>query len=118
MLPRRKPKAPKRSTRWRSQKHCNWLRGFECAFNFGAWCDGATEVAHVRIGSGAGVGQKPHDFRAVPLCKKCHAEQHHIGEKTFWSEYKDRSGQTVEQLIDELCKASPCAAEIRKAREE
>jgi hypothetical protein len=26
--------------------------------------------------------------------------------------------QTVEQLIDELCKASPCAMEIRKARED
>lgn len=118
MLPPRKPKKAKRSSRWRSQKHCNWLRGFSCA-NQNAMheCDGATEVAHVRLGSGAGMGQKPHDWQAVPLCKKCHAWQHSIGERSFWGLFKEANNTSLERLIDALCKASPCAREIREVRD-
>ena len=44
-----------------------------------------SEAAHVRTGTDAGVGIKPADRYAVPLCVSCHAKQHRVGELTFWS---------------------------------
>ena len=44
-----------------------------------------SEAAHVRSGTDGGVGVKPGDRYAVPLCVSCHAKQHRIGELTFWS---------------------------------
>ena len=44
-----------------------------------------SEAAHVRTGTDGGVGVKPRDRYAVPLCAACHAKQHRIGELTFWS---------------------------------
>lgn len=72
------------------------------------------EAAHVRLGSGAGIGQKPDDFRAAPLCKFHHSAQHAQGEMTFWTTYYAASGQTVDELLDELCRASPKAREIHE----
>ena len=107
MLPRRIPKQPKRASRWKSIAHRDWIRGFTCCV-----CGSATgmEVAHVRLGSGAGMGQNPDDWRTVPLCKACHDRQHTTGEETFWK------GRDIEALIDEFCKASPRAVQIREAR--
>ena len=68
------------------------------------------EVAHVRLGSGAGIGQKPDDWRTVSLCRNCHVTQHMDGEKSFWR------GRNVEALIDAFCKASPKAREIAEVR--
>jgi hypothetical protein len=86
------------------------------------------EAAHVRINSGAGMGQKPDDWRVVPLCKGpnsnaegllgCHNVQHIIGERTFWKQYEEKHGQTVEQLIAEFISASPKKAEIRAVQRE
>lgn len=76
------------------------------------------EAAHVRMGSGAGMSQKPDDFRAVGLCKHHHTTQHATSEPDFWRTYERASGQTVEALIDALCAASPKAAEIRRVRQE
>lgn len=118
MLPRRIPKEAKRASRWKSQAHCNHVRGFACS-NCGSTA--GIEVAHVRIGSGAGVGQKPDDWRTVSLCggvKGCHALQHQIGEVSFWSAYNLRHGQTVEQLIAEFIKASPKRREIEETMRE
>lgn len=42
------------------------------------------EAAHVRVGGDGGVGLKPSDYRAVPLCHRHHAQQHRDGERTFW----------------------------------
>jgi len=44
-----------------------------------------SEPAHVRTGTDGGVGVKPGDRYAVPLCAACHAKQHRVGELTFWS---------------------------------
>ncbi|MCW1431364.1 DUF1364 domain-containing protein [Novosphingobium sp. JCM 18896] len=115
-LPNRLPKKAKRDTRWRSQAHLGFVRSFHCAV---PGCQGMPiEAAHVRLGSGAGMGQKPDDFRAAPLCKFHHSSQHSQGEETFWSAYKAASGQSVDQLLDELCKASPKAAEIKRVKAE
>jgi len=112
MLPARIPKKPKRATRWRSQAHCSFVRSFACSV---CGSTAAIEVAHVRIGSGAGLGQKPDDWRTVSLCGTptgCHARQHRIGEQTFWR------GRNVEDLISEFIKASPRRREIEQAMKE
>lgn len=108
-LPPRLAKKPKRSTRWRSQAHCNFVRSHACSVCLST---AAIEVAHVRIGSGAGMGQKPDDWRTVSLCKGCHQLQHEKGEQTFWRAFR----LDVEALIDAFCKASPKAREIREVR--
>ena len=120
MLPARAPKKLKRATRWKSQAHCTFVRKeFGCAL-----CGEtaiAREAAHVRMNSGAGAGQKPDDWRVVPLCggmAGCHATQHRIGEPRFWEIYEKNHGQTVEQLIESLIKASPRRAEIEAIRRE
>lgn len=125
MLPSRKPKAAKREGRWKSQAHRDWVRGFACAF---CGSKANIEVAHVRIGSGAGMGQKPDDWRTVPLCAGpgndidgnmgCHNRQHMLGERTFWQDYESCHGQTVEDLIADLSKASPKAREIEATKRE
>lgn len=113
-LPPRLAKKAKRSTRWRSQAHLSFVRSHHCAV---PGCMGMPiEAAHVRLGSGAGMGEKPSDFFATPLCKHHHTQQHTIGERTFWDNYHLASGQTVAELIDAFCKGSPKAREIREAR--
>lgn len=124
MLPLRKPSKQKRDSRWRSPAHRAFVRDrFACAY-----CGSTTNTvfAHYRLGSGAGMGQKPDDWRGTPLCDGptanadgmlgCHNRQHIIGEETFWADYAEVHGQTVMQLIDSLCAASPKAADIRRVR--
>lgn len=112
-LPPRIPKKPKRESRWRSQRHCTFVRDHACC-NCGGMA--GIEVAHVRIGSGAGMGQKPDDWRTVSLCRDCHQMQHSLGEPSFWRAYAKEHGCTVDELIDAYCKASPVAREIKEAR--
>lgn len=130
-LPLRNPAKAKpaakanRTDRWRSQAHCTWIRGFACC-NCGSTTN--VVVAHVRLGSNAGMGTKPDDWRTVPLCdgpfsnadgeRGCHDRQHSLGERTFWTDYANAKGQTVERLIDELSSASPRAGEIRMKQQE
>ena len=118
MLPARISKPPKRATRWRSLAHTSFVRCFACAM-----CGSTTniEAAHVRMGSGAGMGQKPDDWRVAPLCGGqggCHALQHAMGEAGFWQRYHGRHGQTVEQLLAELTQASPKRSEIQRIQRE
>jgi hypothetical protein len=73
------------------------------------------EAAHVRNGSGAGIGTKPDDFRAVSLCggvEGCHAKQHRVGEATFWA------GRDVEAIIRAFIQASPRRHEIEQVVKE
>jgi len=66
----------------RRQQHLAFVRQLPCVA-----CGKAapSEAAHVRTGSDGGVGVKPGDCYAIPLCTACHARQHRIGELTFWS---------------------------------
>jgi 5-methylcytosine-specific restriction endonuclease McrA len=111
MLPKRIPKTPKRESRWRSLAHCNFVRSHACSV-----CGAMSpiEVAHVRIGSGAGMAQKPDDWNTVSLCKPCHQSQHHVGERTFWK----AAGIDPTALAEAFAKASPKAAEIRAKKVE
>src|ERR1700745_2913859 len=66
----------------RRVQHLAFLRRLPCVA-----CGKAapSEAAHVRTGTDSGVGIKPGDRYAVPLCFPCHARQHTIGELSFWS---------------------------------
>ena len=114
MLPPRQAKRTKTDARWRSQAHLKFVRSFQCAI---PGCIGMpVEAAHVRILGGGGMGFKPADHDVAPLCRDHHAQQHSIGERTFWETYAKASGQTVEQLIDALCQKSPKRREIAEVR--
>lgn len=110
MLPKRIPKESKRASRWRSPAHCNFVRSFECSWN--GCQQRPIEAAHVRIGSGAGLGTKPDDWRVVSLCQFHHAQQHRVGERTFWKDFD------IEALIEEFISASPKRQEIERIRKE
>jgi hypothetical protein len=113
VLPARIPKKPKRASRWRSQAHCNFVRSHGCCV---AGCAGRPiEVAHVRRGHVGGAGQKPDDWNTVSLCQHHHAEQHRIGEYTFWLKVAWRD---PEELIAEFIKASPKRREIEQVMRE
>jgi hypothetical protein len=112
VLPRRIPKAPKRASRWRSIAHCNFVRSHFCCV---PGCPGMPiEVAHVRRGSGAGVGQKPDDWNTLSLCRDHHAQQHRIGEQSFEQAHKI----DMRRMADEFSARSPKAADIRAVRRE
>jgi hypothetical protein len=111
MLPRRIPKPAKRASRWRSQAHCSFVRSHACSV---CPSTAAIEVAHVRNGSGAGMGQRPDDWHTVSLCKVCHMLQHKHGERTFWEAAKI----DPIALAAEFAAASPKAADIRRAKAE
>lgn len=111
MLPKRIPKQPKRQSRWKSQAHCNFVRSHACSV-----CGSMTaiEVAHVRIGTGAGMAQKPDDWFTVSLCKPCHTSQHYVGERTFWAS----ANIDPLELANAFAKASPKAGEIAAIKRE
>ena len=77
-IARAKPKPNSR----RQVQHLAFIRQLPCVA-----CGKAapSEAAHVRTGTESGVGMKPGDRYAVPLCTACHAKQHRIGELSFWS---------------------------------
>lgn len=109
MLPRRIPKATKRASRWRSQAHAAFVRSHACSV---CGSIAGVEFAHVRLGSGAGMSQKPDDWNAVSLCRDCHARQHKVGEATFWR------GRDVAALISEFIAASPRRVQILQEKRE
>lgn len=114
MIPPRQTKREKKDARWRSQAHLRFVRSFTCAI---PGCVGMPiEAAHVRILGGGGMGFKPADHDTAPLCSAHHAQQHNTGERSFWAAYEKAAGQSVDQLIEALCKDSPRAMEIRKVR--
>lgn len=116
-FPRKIPKPTKRSSRFKSRAHLAHVRSHECA-NCGD--KARIDAAHVRIGSGAGIGQKPDDWRCVPLCGRdgalpgCHDLQHLKGERTFWAEYAKAKGHTVEDLIGHMIGTSPRRSQIEQ----
>lgn len=89
MIPHRRKK-PRRVDRERCPAHLQWVRGFECCGRDGPTpCDGAIEAHHVRLGSYAGLGIKPADDRAIPLCHSHHMLLDSPGwsEARFYREY-------------------------------
>lgn len=114
MLPKRR-KRPKMGLREsaviRCPSHLRWVRGHECAIagkqqTRGEWrldhwheCEGRMEAHHVREGDhGHGMGQKPDDSTAVPLCASAHKRGHDMGWQTFEKEWRVNLSDIAEQL--------------------
>lgn len=113
MLPPRIKKEPKRTARWKSTSHCNFVRSHQCCV---PGCDRRPiEVAHLRNGTDAGMGRKASDFFAISLCSYHHrADQHINGEDTFAKVH----GIDLHALARAFAEASPKAAEIRAHKRE
>jgi hypothetical protein len=65
----------------RDKKHLKFLSKLPCVV---CGKEGRTQAAHIRSGSQAGMGRKPSDSRAIPLCVECHTDQHKHNEKAWW----------------------------------
>ena len=81
-IPRAVPRGKRKPNLRRRVHHLAFVRQLPCVA-----CGKAapSDAADVRIGTNGGVGRKPGDRYAVPLCTTCHAKQHRVGELTFWS---------------------------------
>jgi hypothetical protein len=90
MIPKTKP--------IRDPGYLAWLRTLPCALCGHTPCD----AAHQRL-LGGGVGSKPGDDLAIPLCWKCHDSEHRRGVLTTWNEYlPDGIEWTREDLREHL----------------
>lgn len=90
MIRRRKPQkmGARQAPQIRCPAHLKWIRGFVCAVADKHDCEGKIEAAHVRTGTDGGMGVKPSDCHAIPLCASAHREQHNIGEAAFERKYQ------------------------------
>lgn len=85
----------------RSPAHRNFVRSHGCCV---PGCQvKPIEVAHVRTGTGGGMGVKPSDRWCISLCRDHHGEQHRVGEGPF------EKGHSIDMkaLAVEFVKRSP-----------
>lgn len=87
-----------------------WLRTKNCCI--GGTCAGRIEAAHVRTGTDGGMGSKPSDRYAIPMCASHHAEQHMAGEATF----SERHNVNMKSMADHFWRAWPGRIAWEKAR--
>ena len=77
-----------RLTRAKNEAHLAFIRGLPCCS-----CRNniETEAAHIRAGNReygkrpTGKSEKPDDLWVLPLCGRCHREQHGASEVDYWS---------------------------------
>ncbi|WP_448193001.1 DUF968 domain-containing protein [Azospirillum sp. sgz301742] len=92
--------------------HLAFVRGHACCVT-GPECDGPIEAAHVRRGSGVGMGRKPDDNRAISLCRWHHQQQHAVGEAQF----ERLHGIDLEALAQAFARRSPSWQRFIMARQ-
>lgn len=105
---------PAKSARERDEKHLAAVRRCPCV---ACDVDPAGVAAHVRMSApgkpNAGIGSKPDDRDALPLCPTCHTDgkeaQHKIGEADFWN----RLGLNPIAICWKLYEVSPDVAKMR-----
>lgn len=77
-----------RKPRQKDNNHLNFIRGLPCAVCLD---NTSTEAAHIRFAEpklgkrATGMGEKPDDAFAVPLCGRDHREQHSGNERAWWN---------------------------------
>lgn len=100
MIKRRKPErlGIREVPQIRSRAHLQWVRGHVCAIDSDQ-CEGKVEAAHVRIGTDGGMGVKPSDTYAIPLCHFHHDQQHRLGERSFEAQHKISMLRIAEDLV-------------------
>jgi len=80
--------------------YLNWLKTQPCANPRCEGFGGDVVPAHQRILGNGGVGLKPPDEDALPLCTNCHHKEHQ-GAVTFW-DCKDKT--ETKELVRKLQK--------------
>lgn len=85
--------------------HLQWIRRHACCVDGKAdhACTGRIVAHHAREGANGGMGLKPDDTTAVPLCDLAHAIVHQIG----WQSFEKRYGVDLSRIAEALAKASP-----------
>lgn len=79
-----------RRPRKKDEIYLSFLRALRCCVCLN---NTGSDPAHIRFSDArvakinAGVGAKPDDRWAVPLCRRCHDEQHSMNERAFWLKY-------------------------------
>ena len=69
-------------------RYLKWLRTLPCSV---CQKSAPSDAAHIRYGSVAfekrsiGMGEKPDDKWAIPLCRECHTVQHSMNERIYWA---------------------------------
>ncbi len=96
-----------RSPRIHDEKHLAFIRRLAC---LSCGVEPCGEAAHLRAASdkhgkpNAGVGAKPDDKWALPLCHRCHVEgpqaQHRVGERPFWQKLHINPFMVCEELFE------------------
>jgi hypothetical protein len=71
-----------------SAKHLEFVRSQACVCSAAGDCYGPIQAHHHRTASNSGIGMKPADTFALPLCMKHHAAGHKMGWKTFERKYR------------------------------
>lgn len=97
-----------KATRQKDEAHLALIRQLPCLC-----CGKPSEAAHVRMASAihgkqSGIGEKPSDMWALPLCHEHHMEQHREGENEFWARLK------IDPIA--LCLKLKAAGSIEKMR--
>jgi len=67
----------------RDEKHRRFIASLPCLISK---VHGQTQCAHIRSGTGAGIGLRPSDEFCVPLSVMEHLQQHRIGESKYWGD--------------------------------
>lgn len=101
----KKPSPLRRDKRDRSQAYMAYVREHASCLQWESESepivyDMDVVAHHVRMGAGAGMGQKPSDFRTVPLTDAQHRDLHDHGERGFWA----RAGIDPEKVMAALIK--------------
>lgn len=86
--PRKKRLDMGRAPRQHDAGHLDAIRQCPC---LACGVDVGIEAAHVRFSTpgrpNPGIGKKPDDSAAVPLCGTCHRDQHSGSENEFWARH-------------------------------
>jgi len=95
-------------------KYVDWLKTQPCCNPRCKGFGGDVVPAHQRILGRGGVGMKPPDEDALPLCVRCHHEEHR-GAVTFWG-CKDKA--ETKEFVRKLCDKHIRRYEIREFYQE
>ena len=118
ILPKRR-KPPKMNVREPSDRvclgHIRWIRQHYCSVKGmnGHECKGRIEAHHVRMGTDGGMGIKPSDKWAVPLCVTAHKALHDQGQITV----EARWGVDLKSIAEVLAERSPALRKRARALE-
>lgn len=88
---------PKQTAALRDPEYLAYVRTLPCrACGLPPYTDFPSHAHHQPPVGGSSIGLKCPDYRAVPLCGRCHCRYHQRGRLSFWGE------RDVEGIIFEL----------------